>query len=462
MKTNNEVIIQSLGAAETVTGSKHLLRTPEMNILVDCGLFQGLKELRLKNWENLPVDPADVDVILLTHGHLDHCGYIPRFVKNGFKGPIWMTIPTAEVTKLILLDSAKIQEEDAEQANRFKYSKHEPALPLYTVKDAEACFPQFTTINHSTVQKLSPNIQFQYHKNGHILGSCYIEMDCYGKKIIFSGDIGRYNSIYLATPAHTGDADFVVMESTYGDRLHGDADPRVQLSQVIFDTYTKHGNTLIPCFAVGRAQELMLMLDELKHANKIPSNIPTYLDSPMAAEMTTITDKYPDWHIITAVQCENMRRDIIINKDHDGTLSIIKDGHNKIVLSASGMLTGGRVLEYFTAYAPDPKNAVLLIGYQAEGTRGRSLKEGAHEVKIRGKYVQVKAQVEEITGLSAHGDQGELLRWVSEFSKKPNQVFLVHGEPPAQAALQLKIQDTLHIPTTILKQDVGVKLFDVG
>jgi metallo-beta-lactamase family protein len=461
MKPTNQVILESLGAAQTVTGSKHLLKTPDLNILIDCGLFQGLKELRLKNWEKLPIPPSEVDVLLLTHAHLDHTGYIPLFVKNGFKGDIWMTPPTLELAKLIILDSAKIQEEDAEKANRFKYSKHETALPLYTIKDAEACFARFKTLDHSTIHKLSPNIQFQYHKNGHILGSCYIDMDCYGKKIIFSGDIGRYNSQFLASPAHDGDADFVIMESTYGDKLHGDTDPKVQLAESISDTNQQHGNVLIPCFAVGRAQELLMMLDELKHENKIPFNIPTYLDSPMAADVTDLLKRYPDWHLIKQEECQNIFRDITINRDFHNTEGIIHDQHSKIVLSASGMLTGGRVLEYMTAYAPDHKNLVLLIGYQADGTRGRSLKNGAHELKIHGKYVQVNARVSEITGLSAHADQKDLLRWVSEFKKQPQKVFLVHGEPTPQAALQLKIKDQLKIETIILKQDVGVTLFNI-
>lgn len=461
MKPTNEVILQSLGAAQTVTGSKHLLKTPELIVLVDCGLFQGLKELRLKNWSKLPIEAAEIDVVLLTHAHLDHCGYLPLLVKNGYRGDIWMTPPTAELVKIILRDSAKIQEEDAEKANRYNYTKHAPALPLYTLEDAEGCFNQFKLLDHEVEHQLSPHIQFQYHKNGHILGSCYIEMDCYGRKIIFSGDIGRYNSEFLASPDHNGDADFVIMESTYGDKLHGDADPKLQLAEQIFETNQKHGNVLIPCFAVGRAQELMMMLDELKHENKIPFNIPTYLDSPMAADVTELLARFPDWHLLKPEQLQSICRDIVINREYQGTEEIIHNKQNKIVLSASGMLTGGRVLEYMKAYASDAKNEVLLIGYQAEGTRGRALKEGAHELKIHGKYVHISARVNEITGLSAHADQADLLKWVKGFKKQPQKIFLVHGEPGPQAALQLKIQDELKIETEILIQDKEVNLFGI-
>lgn len=461
MKPTNEVILESMGAAQTVTGSKHLLKTPELNILIDCGLFQGLKELRLKNWAKLPIDASEIDLLILTHAHLDHCGYIPLLVKQGFKGDIWMSPPTADLARIILRDSAKIQEEDAEKANRFKYTKHNPALPLYTIEDAEMSFAQFRILDHSTLHKLSPHIQFQFRKNGHILGSCYIEMDCYGKKIIFSGDIGRYNSEFLAPPTHNGEADFVIMESTYGDRLHGDNNPKLELAELIFDTYRKHGNVLIPCFAVGRTQELLRMLDELKHENKIPFNIPTYLDSPMAADVTDLLERFPAWHCLKAGQYQNICKDITINRDYEKTIGIIRDPHPKIVMSASGMLTGGRVLEYMKAYAGDHKNLVLLIGYQADGTRGRALKNGAHELKIHGKYVEVNARVAEITGLSAHGDQRDLLRWVKEFTKQPQKIFLVHGEPMAQAAFRLKIQDELKIETTILKQDEAVSLFKI-
>jgi metallo-beta-lactamase family protein len=459
MNQNNDIILQSPGAAQTVTGSKHLLRTPELNILVDCGLFQGLKELRMKNREELPVHPGDIDVLLLTHAHLDHCGYIPLFVKKGFKGTIYMTPPTKELTEIILMDSAKIQEEDAEKANRYGYSKHHPALPLYKTEDVEFALSRFVEVEHSVQTKLSSNISFQFRKNGHILGSCCVELNCYGKKIIFSGDIGRYTSDFLLPPSNLDGADYVVMESTYGDRLHGGKNPADQLAEIINHTIIQHGNVLIPSFAVGRAQEIMHIINELKKSTKIPSHLPVYLDSPMAADATDILCRYPKWHKLLHDQCMSVCKDVIINRDYHNTKKIIANNNSKIIIAASGMLTGGRVLEYMKHYAVEKRNTILLIGYQAEGTRGRALKEGAHEIKIHGKYYPVKAKIEEVSGLSAHADQSELIQWLRHFKHLPEKIFLVHGEPSAQEALRVKIQDELNIPVEIQKQNQETVLF---
>ena len=306
LKTKNEIIVQSLGGAETVTGSKHLLLTPELALLVDCGLFQGLKELRQRNWDKLPVNPAEIDALILTHAHLDHCGYIPLLVKNGFTGKIYMTPPTRELAQIILLDSAKIQEEDADKANRYKYSKHPPALPLYTVEEAKNSFSNFITVDHDVHVQLSPHISFQFIKNGHIIGSCFVDMHCFGKKIVFSGDIGRFRSDFLAAPEYIEEADFIFMESTYGDRLHDKKDPALQLAEAILETISRGGNILIPAFAVGRAQEVMKILSELKGGKHIPFDIPVYLDSPMAADATDILYRYPGWHKLTLEQCAHM------------------------------------------------------------------------------------------------------------------------------------------------------------
>lgn len=459
MKTDNEIILQSFGAAQTVTGSKHLLRTPELNILIDCGLFQGLKELREKNWEALPVDPASIDVMILTHAHLDHCGYIPLLVKKGFKGKIYMTPPTKELAELILLDSAKIQEEDAEHANASGYSKHHPAKPLYTTEDAEFSFSHFVTIEHSIETKLSPEISFQFRKNGHILGSACVELNCYGKKIIFSGDIGRYNSDFLLPPSSLDGADFVIMESTYGDRLHDQKNPSDQLAEIINKTINQHGNVLIPSFAVGRAQEIMHIITELKNTAKIPAYIPVYLDSPMAADATDILCRYPKWHKLPKDQCMNVCKDVVINRDYHNTKKIIANSNCKIIIAASGMLTGGRVLEYLKHYLGNKRNTILLVGYQAEGTRGRALQNGAHEIKMHGRFYPVKANVAEIPGLSAHADQSELIQWIKHFKHLPEKIFLVHGEPNAQEALRVKIQHELNIPVEVQKQNMETILF---
>lgn len=458
---NTKVTLTSIGAAGTVTGSKHLLKTPDLNILIDCGLFQGLKSLRLKNWDGFPFDVKTIDVLLLTHAHLDHCGYIPLLVKKGFRGRILMTEPTADLAEIILKDSAKIQEEDAQKANEGGYSKHKPAAPLYTVNDAEAAIAMFETVDHSVVTELSSHISFQFRKNGHILGSCCIELDCYGKHIIFSGDIGRYNSDFLLSPSSLQGADFVVMESTYGDRLHPTESPSEQLAKVINDTILNHGNVLIPSFAVGRAQEIMHLINELKLNGKIPASLPVYLDSPMAADATDLLCKYPKWHKLSHEQCMRVCKDIIINRDYHNTKRIISEKGSKVVISASGMLTGGRVLEYLKHYVSNPANTILLIGYQAEGTRGRALQNRAHEVKLHGKFYQIKAQVIEITGLSGHADQGELLQWLSTFQKLPEKIFLVHGEPSALDALRVKIEGELNIDAHIQREDEEIVMFTI-
>ena len=461
MKTTNEIILQSLGAAETVTGSKHLLRTPELNILVDCGLFQGIKSLRMKNREELPVHPGDIDMLLLTHAHLDHCGYIPLFVKKGFKGKIYMTPPTRDLAEIILYDSAKIQEEDAERANREGYSKHKPALPLYKTEDVDFAIQHFEVVEHSSVIQLSPHVNFQFRKNGHILGSACIQLTCYDKTIVFSGDIGRYQSNFLLPPSNMNKADYVIMESTYGDRLHK-GDPAEQLATIINEAADHHGTILIPSFAVGRAQEIMHILNKLKKENKIPHWLPVFLDSPMAADATDILCRYPKWHKLKLEECMSVCKDVVINRDWNNTQNIIAKHGSKIVISASGMLTGGRVLEYMKHIVPHENNTVVLIGYQAEGTRGRALQNKAHEVKIHGKYYPVKARVVEISGLSAHADQSELIEWLKSFQQLPLKIFLVHGEPSAQEALRVKIQDEITIPVHILQQNQAITLFNTN
>nr|WP_121272037.1 MBL fold metallo-hydrolase [Pedobacter schmidteae] len=456
----NEVILQSLGAAETVTGSKHLLKTPELNILIDCGLFQGIKSLREQNWQSLGISPNEIDLIILTHAHLDHCGYIPLLVKKGFKGPIYMTRPTGELAELILLDSAKLQEEDAENANKHKYTKHHPAKPLYTSEDAIASFKHFKPQECNVFIRLSDHIHFRFKTCGHILGACSVELTCFEKIIIFSGDIGRPHSAILPAPDYFTAADYVIMESTYGDRLHGDHNYYDELAEMINKTIAQRGNVLIPSFAVGRAQELIYVLSFLKEQRMIPFDLPIIMDSPMAANATRISLRYADDYMsISNEKFMEMNSHVTINQDYNNTLGFIKDKHSKIVIAASGMLSGGRVLEYLKHYVGDSRNTVLIIGFQAEGTRGRALINKSHEVKIHGKYYAVNAKVSEIEGLSAHADQRELMNWIRKFEKKPKQIFLVHGEPCAQEALRVKIQTELALPVKIMKQNQDVLLF---
>lgn len=445
------VYLQSLGAAGTVTGSKHLLLTPGGNVMIDCGLFQGIKALREKNWESLPVNLADISALILTHAHLDHCGYIPLLVRNGYRNKIYMSQPTRDLVELILRDCAKLQEEDAQKANKYGYSRHHPAKALYTVKDVEAALPYFEVCEiHKTIS-LAKQLSFSLYPCGHIAGACSVKISCFEKTIVFSGDIGRDQSELLPGPELLGQADFVVMESTYGDRLHSENDTSQDLAGAINDTIFSKGNVLIPCFAVGRAQEVMHLIYRLKQHNLIPSSIPVYLDSPMAAVAGKTLVHFPEWFTIDEKECTDMFNSVTINKDYKNTEKIIKRAGPKIVLAASGMLTGGRVLEYLKHYLGDARNTMLLIGFQAEGTRGRALLNHTHELKIHGQYYPVVAKVQEIEGLSAHADQSELITWLKQFHNSVSGVYLVHGEPCAQDTLRVKIQDELKLTVKIMK-----------
>ncbi len=457
----NAITLTSLGGAETVTGSKHLLKTPELTILIDCGLFQGVKYLREQNWMPLNTDVSEIDAIILTHAHLDHCGYIPLIVKNGFKGKIYMSGPTKELTKLILLDSAKLQEEDAEKANRHHYTRHNPAKPLYTINDAERSFKQFYVIDENEEIRLSDHISCMFKPCGHIIGACSVKITCFGKIIVFSGDIGRNHSAVLAPPDFFSQADFLVMESTYGDRLHENKDLSDQLEYWINKTLKDRGNIIIPCFAVGRAQEIMYILQELKNKNKIPVSIPVVLDSPMAASATEIMVRYSGYTLVDTQKWNDIIEKIYITKDYTETQEIIAEKKSKIIIAGSGMITGGRVLEYLKHYIGDSRNTVLIVGFQAEGTRGRALLNRSHELKMHGKFYEVRAHIAEITGLSAHADQSELIEWVKKYEIPPKQIMLVHGESSALEALRVKIQTDLQVPVKILKKDEEIILTQV-
>ncbi|MEN5307962.1 MBL fold metallo-hydrolase [Chryseobacterium cucumeris] len=457
----NAITLKSLGGAETVTGSKHLLKTPELTILIDCGLFQGVKYLREQNWMPLNTDVSEIDAIILTHAHLDHCGYIPLIVKNGFKGKIYMSGPTKELTKLILLDSAKLQEEDAEKANRHHYTRHNPAKPLYTINDAERSFKQFYVIDENEEIRLSDHISCMFKPCGHIIGACSVKITCFGKIIVFSGDIGRNHSAVLAPPDFFSQADFLVMESTYGDRLHENKDLSDQLEYWINKTLKDRGNIIIPCFAVGRAQEIMYILQELKNKNKIPVSIPVVLDSPMAASATEIMVRYSGYTLVDTQKWNDIIEKIYITKDYTETQEIIAEKKSKIIIAGSGMITGGRVLEYLKYYIGDSINTVLIVGFQAEGTRGRALLNRSHELKMHGKFYEVRAHIAEITGLSAHADQSELIEWVKKYEIPPKQIMLVHGESSALEALRVKIQTDLQVPVKILKKDEEIILTQV-
>lgn len=452
-----EIKLHFFGASQTVTGSKFLLETTEQKILIDCGLFQGIKELRQQNWENFSFPASEIDLVLLTHGHLDHCGYLPRIVKQGFKGPIKGTAPTLAIASVILRDSAVIQEEEAEKANEEGYSKHHPALPLYTEKDAENAISLFQTIETDQWIPISENIKCRFKKVGHIIGATFIELDVFGKIIVFSGDIGRKSDLLLFPPEKPEWADIVVMESTYGDRLHPEDDSESVIIEAVQQAIRDQGTIIIPSFAVERLQSLMYKLWMLYNKNKIP-NIPVFIDSPMGNEVLDVFSRFNLWHKLNAAEFTAMTRHFNIITSYRDTWKTIDNKRPKIVIAGSGMVTGGRVLTYLRYYLNLPETQVLLVGFQAEGTRGRQLQDGAQELKLQGKYIPVKAQIKTIESLSAHADQGELIDWLNQIKNIPEKLFLVHGEIQAMEALQKKVFENYKIKATIPELNECYKL----
>ncbi|MBT8304356.1 MAG: MBL fold metallo-hydrolase [Bacteroidia bacterium] len=442
--------ISFLGASSVVTGSKFLIETSEKNILIDCGMFQGLKELRELNWVDLPVDVESIDVVLLTHGHLDHVGYLPRLLRQGFKGKIIGTSPTLAIAEIILLDSGKIHEETAEKANREKYSRHDPALPFYTIKEAEKTIGHFQVEIEDKWIQLSEHIAYRFQFNGHIIGATFIELDINGKRFVFSGDIGRPDDYLLDDPKRPEWADFLFIESTYGDKLHPEENIEEILSRTINETIHKKGNLIIPSFAVERLQILMYLLWQLYEKNKIP-NIPIFIDSPMGNDVLSVFKRFPKWHKLSNKEYRAMCNHMNIIESYKETWETIDDKRSKIVIAGSGMVTGGRVLTYLQQLIDEPSTTVLLVGFQAEGTRGRQLQNGVHEIRFFGKYYPVNAKIMSVESLSAHADQQDLLDWMSHIKNVPENVFLVHGEPSALDTFRVKIKDTYNWNATIPK-----------
>ncbi|MAB38883.1 MAG: MBL fold metallo-hydrolase [Aequorivita sp.] len=440
--TYNKINIHFLGAAGTVTGSKYLVDTGDRKILIDCGLFQGLKELRLKNWEYPPVNVADIDAVLLTHGHMDHTGYLPRLVKQGFKGPIYGTNPTLDIAKIILNDSAKIQEQEAERANKEGYSKHSPAEPLYDLNDVEKTIPYFKGVPPSHWLPILKDVKARFQYNGHILGATYIELDIRGKRFVFSGDIGRTNDLLLFPPLKPKKADVLFIESTYGGRFHPDeVEALPQIEKLVNDTINRGGSLFVPSFSVERAQLMMLIFWRLLKENKIPK-VQMIMDSPMGANVLELFHRTRDWHRLEDNECDEMCSHFTVVSSYRETMELRTDNKPKIVIAGSGMLTGGRMLNYLETQAQNPNNTLLFVGYQAEGTRGRKLLEGNKELKVYGKWVPFKMQVAEIEGLSAHADHTELMDWMDKIKNKPERIFIVHGEKESAEALQKGIKET--------------------
>ena len=452
-----------LGAAGTVTGSKHLLDLGHHAVLIDCGLFQGLKELRLRNWAPFPVDASRLDAVILTHAHLDHCGYLPRLVSHGFRGRIFCTPGTRDLCTLILADSARIQEEDAQRANQERFSKHNPALPLYTTIDAARALGQLQPVGYDRPVPVVPGVDVEFINAGHLLGSAYARVRIGEKVMLFGGDLGRYSRPVLPDPTPVDAADILLLESTYGDRVHEPDDEGARLAAIVNETVARGGKLVIPSFAVGRVEEVLYWLNRLEERQQIPA-LPVHLDSPMAAaalrfyesrraeldpEMTTA-----DGRKTAGLSTSRMMTVASRQQSNDVAWS-----HTPaIVIAASGMATGGRVLNHLEAALPDRRNTILFVGFQAAGTRGRLLCDGAREVKLHGRFVPVEARVERIDSMSAHADANEIMRWLSHFLKAPTMTYLVHGDAPALEALRKRIATELGWPLHIAQHLEQVEL----
>lgn len=435
--------ITFLGAVGTVTGSKYLVETENVRILVDCGLFQGLKDLRLKNWTPLPIKASDIDAVILTHAHLDHSGTIPLLIKQGFKGKIYCTPGTRDLCHILLPDSGYLQEEEARHANRHGFSKHKPALPLYTQDDAETSLTFLSSVDFHTSFRIQDKISARFIPAGHILGAAMVCLERAGKKLLFTGDLGRAHDPIMQAPEHVSEADYLIVESTYGNRRHDPQDPKLKLADVINRTVQRNGVIVIPSFAVGRAQTLLYYLQLLRKEKSIP-DIPVFLNSPMAINASHLYCTYHPEQRLSRQECQdvcNVAQYIKTAEESERLNTLMSPA---IIISASGMATGGRVLHHLKAYAPDAKNTILLVGFQAAGTRGESIANGAEAVKIHGAYVPIRAEVCMIDNLSAHADYVEILDWLRHFKRAPQKTFITHGELAAADALRRRIAETLH------------------
>jgi metallo-beta-lactamase family protein len=431
-----------LGAAGTVTGSRFLLEKGGSRILVDCGLFQGLKDLRNRNWEPFPVPPNTIDAVLLTHAHIDHSGYLPALVRDGFRGKIFCSHATMELCQILWRDSGFLQEKDAQYANRHGFSKHKPALPLYTVKDAEAALPHLWPVPFDKLHHLPNGPAIRLRHAGHILGAATIECDWDGTKVVFSGDLGRFNDAMMLDPEPVPATDYLVVESTYGNRRHDARDPQEALGDVITRTVSRGGTVIIPAFAVGRVQSLLLHLERLKSAGTL-GNVPIFLDSPMAINASEMLCSHLDDHRLPVDACTRACDVAHYVRDVEESKALMSNPVPKVIISASGMATGGRVLHHLKRYAPDRRSTILFAGFQAAGTRGAAMLAGVESVKIHGELIPIRAEVKNLSMLSAHADADEIMRWLRNFRTPPRMTFIVHGEPDASAALRQRIEGEL-------------------
>ena len=446
-----DVKVKFLGAAGTVTGSRFFLEIGSLRVLVDCGLFQGLKENRLRNWDPFPIEPESIDIVLLTHAHIDHSGYLPKLVKEGFQGPIYLTEASLELVKILLLDAGKLQEEEAKFARKKGYSKHSNPQPLFSREDAENVFPQLKPISFDQAFKINDQLSITAYNAGHILGAAILKLQIKGdnqeKSIVFSGDLGRTKDPILNPPAEIPFADVLFLETTYGDRVNEATGIDRKFGKVIRDTYYNGGVSLIPSFAVGRTQMILFYLHRLQQKGFIPQ-IPIYVDSPMAIDVTGLYKDFPECHHL-GPSLENTNANPFFHKnlhyyrDQESSISLNTIKNNAIIISASGMATGGRILHHLYNRLPNKEDSILFVGYQAEGTRGRRILEGEETCRIYGIDVPVKAKPYYIDGLSAHADQTELVDWCDNFISKPKFTFLIHGEPEAREELAGILKDKL-------------------
>ncbi len=431
------------GAAGTVTGSRFLLDGSKGRLLVDCGMFQGGKPIRSRNWEPFPADPASINAVVLTHAHIDHSGFLPALVRDGFSGPIYCTPATAELVELLLRDSAHLQEEEARYANKKKSSRHVPAKPLFTISDAEAAIKLLEVRKFGVTFSPAPGFEVSFSRAGHILGAASVRVVENGVSLLVSGDLGQYGDLVMHEPDSPPEADYVLIESTYGDRLHATEDPFEVLEKVITKTIANGGSVLFPAFAVGRSQVLMHILAELRHQERIP-NVPIYLNSPMATDVTDMYLRYASEHNLSDEQCSRIWSGIEFVQTIEQSKELTSSSEPKIIISASGMATGGRVLHHLIQMLPHSQNTVVFAGHQVEGTRGFLLVDGLKQIRIYGDDVNVFANIVHMEELSAHADRDELISWLKKSPSKPKKVFVVHGEPDAAASLQQIIRDEMH------------------
>jgi len=432
--------IRFLGGAGSVTGSKYLLSIGDKKILVDCGLYQGVKNLRSKNWQKFPVDPASISAVLLTHAHIDHSGYIPALMKAGFNGPIYSSSGTFDLCSVLLPDSGYLQEEDARYANHKRFSKHTPALPLYTEEEARKSLNLFKTISMNKAVEIVKGVTASFSPVGHILGASSIQIKAQGKTVTFSGDVGRNKDLVMKPPQVLGKTDYLIVESTYGDRLHEDTDAFTYFEEIINKTSKRGGIVLMPSFAVGRTQINLHILQTLKQQKRIPS-LPIYLNSPMAITATEIYCRHHKEHKLSHEQCQQIDEGTHYIRTPEESIELNGRNYPSVILSASGMASGGRVLHHLKSLLTHHQHSIVFIGYQAPGTRGDAMVNGASEIKIHGEYYPVKADIHHNESLSAHGDYAEIIEWLAKSNISPKKVFVTHGERTAADSMRLKLKD---------------------